>query len=121
VVVVFLVPDLLFPGAFGVLVEEQQVGLCGSAAIGIVRRLRQTLGEDRLQRTAHQLQLEHNALQRSGEPPLAFERLLDEEVRTPPAEPVFSRDASASVDDALQERLQEQLRTGLLVLEALDP
>ena len=45
----------------------------------------------------------------------------DEQVGAHPAEAVLALDAAAAVHDALQERLQQQLRAGFPVLEPLDP
>ena len=45
----------------------------------------------------------------------------DEQVGAAPAQAVLALDAAAAVHHALQERLQQELRAGLLVVEARDP
>ena len=48
-------------------------------------------------------------------------RPLDQEIGPLPAQAVFPIDPAAGVDDPLQERLQEQLGSGFLVVEPLHP
>ena len=48
-------------------------------------------------------------------------RPFDQQVGPSAAQSVFALDPAAAVHDPLQERLQEQVRSGLLVVEPLDP
>ena len=105
--------DLLFPRPALRAVEDHQVALAGGATVRVGGRLHEPLRDGALQAPVQHLALDHDpvgcVLPSSG----ASSRPDDEQVRTAPAEAVLALDTAAAVDDALQERLQQQLPTRL--------
>ena len=87
----------------------------GGATVHIARGLGQSLAECASQTVPQDLALDH-------EPPFALRmRPRNQQVRAPKAQTVFPLDAAAAIDGALQVCLQQQLRSGFLVFEPLQP
>ena len=73
---------------------------------------------DRMVRSSPRRRILHSITMRCS-PSLA--RPCEQDVRASPAQAVLPHDPAASVGDALQKRLEQQLRPGLLAVEALQP
>jgi hypothetical protein len=71
---------------------------------------------DRLQASAQNLEFDHDALDGAVQAPGLLERLLDEQIGASAAQPVFPVDPPVAIDDALQERLHEQLEDEITLL-----
>ena len=87
----------------------------GGATVHIARGLGQSLAECASQTVPQDLALDH-------EPPFALRmRPRNQQFRAPKAQTVFPLDAAAAIYDALQVCLQQQLRSGFVVFEPLQP
>ena len=100
--------------------------LCRRAAVHVGARLLQTLAQRLFSAPVQQLALDHHRLQLRAGPAgrsrgSPANRPDDQQIRAHPTQAVLPLDAAAAVDDALQKRLQQQLRAGLPVLEPLHP
>ena len=100
--------------AFGT-VEQDEMALLRAAMVHVRRGMREAVANRLPQTLVQHLVLHHESARR-----LAL-RPGDEQVGAPPSQAVLPLDASASVHHPLQERLQQQLRAGLKVVEALHP
>ena len=108
--------DLLLPGPLRRAVEHDQVAHLRSAPVQVGARLRHALRNGPLQVAAPQLALHHVA-------PLApAPRPHDQQVGPASPQCVLPLDPPAAVHDSLQVRLQQELRSRLVVLfETLHP
>ncbi|MCY4012071.1 MAG: hypothetical protein OXG82_05070 [Gammaproteobacteria bacterium] len=120
--------ELLAPWlAFGS-VEDHQVPFGGAASVHVFTRLFETVADRAVQVPVqhlalddHFLVLRRRALPRPGLCVLPLGRPQQQEVRPHPAKAVLALNPSATVNNALEKCLQQQLRSGFLVLETLHP
>jgi len=91
------------------------VRLGGARALPVLEGLFDPFGQRPLEALPEDLQFDRDHLGSAGAGP------CDEQVGPAPAEPVFPFDPAAAVDHALEERLEQELGPGLLVIEPLQP
>ena len=104
-------------GLSGVAVEQRQVSFVGVAGIHVGADLAQGLAYGVLAAAPNQLALDDDPALRAA----SGGRPEDRQIRASASHAVFALDSPTAVDDALQKRLQQQLRAGLAVLEPLHP
>ena len=100
--------DLLRPGPIPGPVEDHKVPLVGRATVHVGGGLLQALTNRALHASPQDFALDNEPLG------VSIGRPDDEQVGPAPSQPVLPFDASAAVDDPLQERLQQELRACLL-------
>lgn len=89
--------------------------IAGATNIHVFGGLFHSLVEGALQAFVQDFEFQHDLLNH------AFMGPVDHQVGALAAQPVFPVDTAAGVDDPLQKCLQQELRAGLLVIEALHP
>lgn len=107
-------PDFFIPGFGGVSVKNDQVSLLRSGGISVTEGLGQTLSKGIFQAAVADFELNYNLL-------LKIRTKFNVQVGTTAPESVFPYNASATVYDALQKCLKQELGTCFFVFKALNP
>lgn len=102
---VILFKDPLFPRDVGAAIEDEQMLFGGVHRLHLVGSLRQSLALGALQRAMQQLQFDDDALHRSEKALFRIQRPLDQQIGAAALQSVFALDASAAIDNRLQEGL----------------
>ena len=112
--------DLVLPPLARVAVEDDQVARLSRTPVHVFGGLQQPFAYCALQAPVQHLALDHEPT-RGVRCRATGSRPDDQQIGAPPPQAVLALDAPAAVHDSLQERLQQELRTRLGVVEARRP
>nr|VFJ57910.1 MAG: hypothetical protein BECKFW1821A_GA0114235_107611 [Candidatus Kentron sp. FW] len=103
----FLGEDLLLPGFIRGAVKNHQIPFIGTDPAHIVGSPGKAILDGRFPGFVQDLEFHDHPLHRAMETLFRIQRPLHQQVGTATTEPVFPIDTPTTIDNALQERLQE--------------